>query len=35
MGAWVTYGIGSENADLPGFVVMLSGESQPDGGRSC
>jgi len=35
MGAWVTYGIGSENTDLPGFVVMLSGESQPDGGRSC
>ncbi len=25
MGAWVTYGIGSECADLPGFVVMLSG----------
>jgi Protein of unknown function (DUF1501) len=35
MGAWVTYGIGSENTDLPGFVVMLSGENQPDGGRSC
>jgi hypothetical protein len=35
MGAWVTYGIGSENADLPGFVVMLSGQNQPDGGRSC
>jgi hypothetical protein len=24
MGAWVTYGLGSENADLPGFVVMRS-----------
>jgi len=35
MGAWVTYGIGSENIDLPGFVVMLSGQNQPDGGRSC
>ncbi len=35
MGAWVTYGIGSENTDLPGFVVMLSGQNQPDGGRSC
>ena len=35
MGAWVTYGIGSESKDLPGFVVMLSGENQPDGGRSC
>ena len=35
MGAWVTYGIGSESRDLPGFVVMLSGQNQPDGGRSC
>ncbi|HWE94134.1 MAG TPA: DUF1501 domain-containing protein [Tepidisphaeraceae bacterium] len=25
MGSWTTYGLGSENADLPGFVVMLSG----------
>ncbi len=24
MGAWVTYGLGSENRDLPGFVVMTS-----------
>jgi hypothetical protein len=24
MGAWVTYGLGSENSDLPGFVVMRS-----------
>ena len=23
-GAWTSYGIGSENADLPGFVVLLS-----------
>jgi hypothetical protein len=23
LGAWVTYGLGSENADLPGFVVIL------------
>jgi Protein of unknown function (DUF1501) len=35
MGAWLTYGLGSENANLPGFVVLLSGESQPDGGKSC
>lgn len=35
MGAWATYGIGSESTDLPGFVVMLSGQNQPDGGRSC
>ncbi len=24
-GAWVTYGLGSENANLPGFVVMCPG----------
>jgi uncharacterized protein (DUF1501 family) len=25
MGSWVTYGLGSESEDLPGFVVMSSG----------
>jgi len=35
MGSWLTYGLGSENENLPGFVVLLSGESQPDGGKSC
>ncbi|MGA2133785.1 MAG: DUF1501 domain-containing protein [Bryobacteraceae bacterium] len=35
VGAWTTYGLGSENQDLPGFVVLLSGQSQPDGGKSC
>jgi hypothetical protein len=35
LGAWLTYGIGSESKDLPGFVVMLSGQNAPDGGRSC
>ena len=25
MGSWVTYGIGSESRDLPGFVVLQSG----------
>ena len=29
MGSWLTYGLGSEGADLPGFVVLSSGE--PDG----
>ncbi|MCB0686640.1 MAG: DUF1501 domain-containing protein [Saprospiraceae bacterium] len=24
MGSWVTYGLGSENSDLPGFIVLLS-----------
>ena len=25
MGSWITYGLGTENADLPAFVVLLSG----------
>lgn len=33
MGAWATYGLGSENSDLPGFMVLVSG-STPDGGKS-
>jgi hypothetical protein len=32
MGAWVTYGIGSECQDLPGFVVLQSGPRGPRGG---
>jgi hypothetical protein len=35
MGSWMTYGLGSENRDLPGFVVLVSGQGQPDGGKSC
>lgn len=35
LGAWLSYGLGSENKDLPGFVVLLSGENNPDGGKSC
>ncbi|MBL8763657.1 MAG: DUF1501 domain-containing protein [Phycisphaerae bacterium] len=35
MGSWLSYGLGSENADLPGFVVLLSGGGQPSGGCSC
>ncbi|HEV8486915.1 MAG TPA: DUF1501 domain-containing protein [Blastocatellia bacterium] len=35
MGSWLTYGLGSDNSDLPGFVVLLSGANQPDGGKSC
>jgi len=34
MGSWVTYGLGSENESLPGFVVLLSGGVQPDAGAS-
>ena len=29
MGSWITYGLGSENQDLPGFVVLISGGSDP------
>lgn len=35
MGSWLTYGLGTESRELPGFVVLLSGENQPDGGKSC
>jgi hypothetical protein len=28
MGAWVTYGLGSVNKDLPSFIVMMSGNGQ-------
>ena len=36
MGSWVTYGLGSESENLPGFVVMTSkggGQSQPIAAR--
>jgi len=32
MGAWITYGIGSESESLPGFVVLQSGPRGPRGG---
>jgi hypothetical protein len=32
IGSWVTYGIGSESRDLPGFVVLQSGPRGPRGG---
>lgn len=31
MGAWVTYGLGSESRDLPGFVVLNSGSGADAG----
>jgi hypothetical protein len=34
LGSWVTYGLGSENENLPGFVVLLSGGTDPTGGKS-
>jgi hypothetical protein len=34
VGAWVTYGLGSESRDLPGYVVFSSGKKGPSGGNS-
>ncbi len=34
IGSWVTYGIGSESQDLPGFVVLQSGPRGPRGGAA-
>ena len=33
IGSWVTYGLGSESSNLPGFIVLTSGGT-PDGGKS-
>ena len=34
MGSWITYGLGSENENLPGFVVLISSGVQPSAGQS-
>lgn len=34
IGSWVTYGLGTENQNLPGFVVLTSGGRNPDAGKS-
>ncbi len=34
IGSWVTYGLGSESQDLPGFVVLSSGGKTPSAGKS-
>ncbi|MDQ6479427.1 DUF1501 domain-containing protein [Dyadobacter sp. LHD-138] len=34
LGAWTVYGLGSENQNLPGFMVLASGGRQPDAGKS-
>ena len=31
IGSWVTYGLGTENQNLPGFVVLISSGVQPNG----
>jgi hypothetical protein len=35
IGAWTTYGLGSESKDLPAFVVFSTGKKGPSGGNSC
>ena len=35
MGSWITYGLGSENQDLPGFVVFISGGTNPSAGKAA
>lgn len=34
MGSWITYGLGTENENLPGFVVLISSGVQPNGGKN-
>ncbi|WP_025764049.1 DUF1501 domain-containing protein [Dyadobacter tibetensis] len=34
LGSWAAYGLGSENNNLPGFIVLTSGGKQPDAGKS-
>src|SRR5262245_34707009 len=34
LGSWVTYGLGTENQNLPGFVVLISSGVQPNGGSN-
>ena len=33
LGAWTTYGLGTENQNLPGFVVLLDNDREPPGGN--
>lgn len=34
IGSWVTWGLGTENEDLPGFIVLLSGGRPPRVGNA-
>ena len=34
LGSWATWGLGSENENMPGFVVLISGGTDPSGGKS-
>lgn len=35
LGAWITYGLGTANADLPSFVVLPTGKGTAGGGRNA
>ncbi|MCO6046901.1 DUF1501 domain-containing protein [Aeoliella sp. ICT_H6.2] len=35
MGSWLGYGLGSENQNLPGFMVLVSGGRVPSAGKSA
>jgi uncharacterized protein (DUF1501 family) len=35
LGSWVTYGLGSDAENLPGFVVLCSGGKNPDAGKAA
>jgi hypothetical protein len=35
VGSWVTYGLGSESQDLPGFVVICDPRGEPTNGNGC
>lgn len=35
LGSWVTYGLGAENENLPGFVVLISGGTSPSAGKNA
>jgi len=34
IGSWLLYGLGAESQDLPGFVVLISGQNNPDAGKT-
>jgi len=35
IGSWAPYGLGSESRDLPGFIVLVSGGSNPSAGKTA
>ncbi|HEV7223642.1 MAG TPA: DUF1501 domain-containing protein, partial [Pirellulales bacterium] len=34
LGSWAVYGLGSESQNLPGYIVLVSGGSNPSAGKS-